>query len=49
MKGSPLHRRLGFLATFLLEEKLISEPVDVDDVMDASVMAQALKTRRCGP
>ncbi len=27
VKGSPLDRRLGFLATFLLDEKLISQPV----------------------
>ena len=49
VKGAPLQRRLGFLATFLLEEKLISEPVDVDDIMDASLIAEALKTRRSGP
>ena len=49
VKGAPLYRRLGFLATFLLEEKLISEPVDVDDIMDASLIAEVLKTRRSGP
>ena len=49
VKGSPLHRRLGFLATFLFDEKLISQPVDVDDVMDASVIAEVLKTRRSKP
>jgi aliphatic sulfonates family ABC transporter substrate-binding protein len=49
VKGSPLHRRLGFLATFLFDEKLISQPVDVDDVMDASLIAEVLKTRRSGP
>ena len=49
VKGSPLHRRLGFLATFLFDEKLISQPVDVNDVMDASVIAEVLKTRRSGP
>jgi aliphatic sulfonates family ABC transporter substrate-binding protein len=48
IKGAPLHRRLGFLATFLLNEKLISEPVDVDDIMDASLIAEALKTRKGG-
>ena len=46
VKGSPLDRRLGFLATFLFDEKLISQPVDVNDAMDASVIAEVLKTRR---
>ncbi len=49
VKGSPLHLRLGFLATFLFDEKLISQPVDVNDVMDASVIAEVLKTRKSGP
>jgi aliphatic sulfonates family ABC transporter substrate-binding protein len=49
VKDSPLHRRLGFLATFLFDEKLIPQPVDVNDVMDASVIAEVLKTRRSGP
>ena len=48
VKGSPLDRRLGFLATFLLKEKLISEPADVDDIMDASLISEALKTRKGG-
>jgi ABC-type nitrate/sulfonate/bicarbonate transport system substrate-binding protein len=48
VKGSPLDRRLGFLATFLLNEKLISEPADVDDIMDASLISEALKTRKGG-
>jgi aliphatic sulfonates family ABC transporter substrate-binding protein len=46
VKGSSLHRRLGFLATFLFDEKLISQPVDVNDIMDVSVIAEALKTRK---
>ena len=29
VKGAPLYRRLGFLATFLFDEKLIPQPVDV--------------------
>jgi len=49
VKGSPLDRRLGFLATFLFDEKLISQPVDVDNIMDASVIADVLKTRKSGP
>jgi aliphatic sulfonates family ABC transporter substrate-binding protein len=49
VKGSPLDRRLGFLATFLFDAKLISQPVDVDNIMDASVIADVLKTRKNGP
>jgi aliphatic sulfonates family ABC transporter substrate-binding protein len=49
IRESPFHRRLGFLATFLFNEKLISRPVDVYDVMDASVIADVLKTRKGGP
>jgi ABC-type nitrate/sulfonate/bicarbonate transport system substrate-binding protein len=48
VNGSPLQRSLGFLAMFLLNEKLISQPVDLDDVMDASVVAEALRTRKSG-
>jgi taurine transport system substrate-binding protein len=48
VKGSSLHRRLGFLATFLFDEKLISQPVDVSDIMDVSVITEALKTRKSG-
>ncbi len=49
VKGSPLYRRLGFLATFLFDQKLISQPVDVDDIMDSSVIADVLKTRKSRP
>jgi ABC-type nitrate/sulfonate/bicarbonate transport system substrate-binding protein len=49
IRESPFHRRLGFIATFLFNEKLISRPVDVYDVMDASVIADVLKTRKRGP
>jgi aliphatic sulfonates family ABC transporter substrate-binding protein len=48
VKGSSLHRRLGFLATFLFNEKLISQPVDVNDIMDVSVITDVLKTRKSG-
>lgn len=43
-KGSPLDRRLRYLAAFLLEEKIIASPVDLRNVMDASVVSDALKT-----
>jgi aliphatic sulfonates family ABC transporter substrate-binding protein len=46
--NSALHRRLGHLATFLLDEKLITKPVDVSKVMDPSVISEALKTWKTG-
>ena len=46
VKGSSLHRRIGFLATYMLEEKLIAKPADVSDMMDVSVIAEVLKTRK---
>lgn len=48
VKGSALHRRLGYLATFLLDEKLISNPVDLREAFDASVIAEALRTWKRG-
>jgi len=46
VKASSLHRRLGFLATFLLEQRLIAAPVDVDEALDVSVIAEALKAQK---
>ena len=48
VKASPLHRRLGYLAQFLLDEKLISTELDISDAFDASVIAEALKTWKRG-
>jgi ABC-type nitrate/sulfonate/bicarbonate transport system substrate-binding protein len=48
VKGAAVDRRLGYLATFLLEEKIIPKPVDLRGVLDASVIAEALKTRSQG-
>ena len=42
-KDSALHRRLGRLGTFLLEENIITKPVDVSKVMDASVISEVLR------
>jgi len=44
VKGSGFHRRFGYLQSFLLEEKLISHSVDLRDILDASLIADALKT-----
>jgi aliphatic sulfonates family ABC transporter substrate-binding protein len=48
VKGSAFHRRLGYLSSFLFEEKLISQKVDVRDILDASVISEALKTWKTG-
>ena len=44
VEGSGLQRRLGYLATFLFEEKVISKEVDVSEALDVSVITEALRT-----
>lgn len=46
--GSSLHRRLGYLGTFLLDGKVIPNPVDLRGALDASVVAEALRTWKRG-
>ena len=48
VSGSAFHRRLGYLATFLYEQKIITNPVDVSDALDASVITEAVRTRKQG-
>jgi aliphatic sulfonates family ABC transporter substrate-binding protein len=48
VRGSAFHRRLGYLATFLFDEKIISKEVDLRNVLDASVVTEALKNRKTG-
>ncbi len=48
VRGSALHRRLGYVATFLFDEKVIPRPVDVREALDASVIAEALRTWKQG-
>jgi taurine transport system substrate-binding protein len=48
VKDAGFHRRLGYLATFLLEEKIIQKEVDLDKALDASVMTEALETWKTG-
>ncbi len=45
VKDAEFHRRLGYLVTFLLEEQVIAEEVDVRNILDASVITEALKAR----
>ncbi|MFO1081831.1 MAG: ABC transporter substrate-binding protein [Reyranellaceae bacterium] len=49
VKGAPLYQRLGYLSTYMAEEKLIAEPVDLGDSMDMSVIAEVLGGRRPRP
>jgi ABC-type nitrate/sulfonate/bicarbonate transport system substrate-binding protein len=46
VKGAPLYRRLGYLAAYLIREKIISGPVDLDNAMDMSLIAEVLKGRK---
>jgi aliphatic sulfonates family ABC transporter substrate-binding protein len=46
VKGGPLYQRLGFLAGFLRRHGIISGPVELDDAMDMSLIAEVLKGRR---
>ena len=48
VKGSPLRRRLAYLAQFLWAEKLISKELDISEAFDASVISEALKTWKRG-
>jgi ABC-type nitrate/sulfonate/bicarbonate transport system substrate-binding protein len=48
VKDSPLHRSLGYIAAFLYEQRLIPNPVETHNVMDASIVAEALRTHRGG-
>ena len=48
VKDSALYRSLGYLSEFMLEEKLISQPVETEDVLDPSVVTEALRTYRPG-
>jgi aliphatic sulfonates family ABC transporter substrate-binding protein len=48
VEGSGFHRRLRYLATFLYEQKVIPKEVDVSDALDASVIAEVLKTWKRG-
>jgi aliphatic sulfonates family ABC transporter substrate-binding protein len=41
VNGSVFQRRLGYLAAFLYSEKVIAKPVDVRDVLDASIITEA--------
>ncbi|HTY41464.1 MAG TPA: aliphatic sulfonate ABC transporter substrate-binding protein [Thermoanaerobaculia bacterium] len=49
VKDSAFHRRLGYLSNFLFDEKISPQRVDVRDVLDASLIAEAVKASETGP
>jgi ABC-type nitrate/sulfonate/bicarbonate transport system substrate-binding protein len=48
VKGSSFNRRLGYLASFLFEEKIVPQEIDVRNILDVSIIAETLKTRETG-
>ncbi len=48
VEDAGFHRRLGHLAKFLLDEKLIMREVDVSNALDVSVITEVLKTWKRG-
>jgi ABC-type nitrate/sulfonate/bicarbonate transport system substrate-binding protein len=49
VKGAVFHRRLGYVARFMVDERVFPKEVDTDDVLDASVVTEALKTVKREP
>ena len=45
VKGSAFNRRLGYLASFLVDEKIVPLEIDARDILDVSIITEALKTR----
>ena len=46
VKHGPLYQRLGFLASYMIRSGIISPPVELDDAMDMSLIAEVLKGRK---
>jgi aliphatic sulfonates family ABC transporter substrate-binding protein len=46
VKGGPLYQRLGFLANQMVRYGIISQPVELDDAMDMSLIAEVLKGKK---
>ena len=46
IKGGPLYQRLGFLANYMYRHKIIAKPVELDDAMDPSLIAEVLKGKK---
>jgi ABC-type nitrate/sulfonate/bicarbonate transport system substrate-binding protein len=48
VKGAAFHRRIGYLSTFLFDEKIISRKVELRDIMDETIITEALKRWKSG-
>ena len=46
VKGGPLYQRLNFLSNYMATERIIKQPVDLDDAMDMSLIAEVLKGKK---
>ncbi len=46
VKGGPLFQRLSFLAAYMTRYGIISRPVELDDAMDMSLIAEVLKGKK---
>jgi ABC-type nitrate/sulfonate/bicarbonate transport system substrate-binding protein len=44
VKGAVFHRRLGYVATFMADENVFPKEMDTDNVLDPTVITEALKT-----
>ena len=44
VKGAAFHRRLGYLAKFMFDEKVFPKEVETNEVLNASVVTEALRT-----
>jgi hypothetical protein len=48
VEDSGFHRRLAYLATFRLDEKIITQEANVHNALDVSVITEVLKTWKTG-
>ena len=48
VKGSSFNRRLGYLASFLFEEKIVLQEIDIRNILDVSIIAEALMMQKTG-
>ncbi len=48
VKGAAFHRRLGYLSKFLFDEKVLQKEVETADMLDASVVTEALRNLKQG-
>jgi ABC-type nitrate/sulfonate/bicarbonate transport system substrate-binding protein len=46
VRGGQLYQRLGFLADYMIRYGIISQPVELDDAMDMSLIAEVLKGKK---